>query len=399
MAVQKKLLMRRIILILCSLMIFPLLILAQGPSNNSSTGTITSESTGEIVIPVVVHIISGKNSQFISDEQVYSQIEALNRDYNARNSDLNEVPSYFSRYIANTGIRFELAKVDPGGNSATGIVRKQTGIQIFNLDNRVKFSSRGGDNAWPRDHYLNIWVCSTLSSINGYSSKPGDAPELDGVVLSEKVFGTLNRHGNYRLGRIAVHEIGHWLGLKHIWGDTYCGDDGIYDTPKQKAYNRGCPSGKVMSCENNATGDMYMNFMDLTDDACKFMFTEGQKMKMHSLFAPGAERTAILQSKALGTPGLAIDPNWQKESNDSHVTKLKMPVYPIPAGNELTVDLSEFPAGAVRRLFVYNMVGQVVMTVSARNKLVMLDVTALQSGQYMVKTDQLGSSATKFIKL
>ena len=104
------------------------------------------------------------------------------------------------------------------------------------------------------------------------------------------------------MGRTAVHEVGHWLGLKHLWGDADCGDDGVADTPKQETYTNGCPSGVRVSCNNAPYGDMYMDYMDFTNDACLVMFTKGQKQKMRALFEPGGARYSILSSNALGSP-------------------------------------------------------------------------------------------------
>ncbi|WP_052273121.1 T9SS type A sorting domain-containing protein [Flavihumibacter solisilvae] len=357
---------------------------------------VTASAEG-IQVPVVVHILSNGKGAPVTDEQVQSQIDALNRDFNAQNADLANIPIYFKRVAARVGIRFVLAKVDPSGKPTTGIVRRETSIQTFTLDDRIKFRSKGGDDAWPRDHYLNIWVGPMLSAIHGYSSQPGSAPEIDGVVINSEVFGTLNKRGSYSKGRIAVHELGHWLGLKHIWGDNYCGDDDIDDTPQQKSYNRGCPSGNRVSCGSGSNGDMYMNFMDMTDDACMFMFTEGQKRKMLSVFAPGSPRAVLLNSGALLTDGKPIDPAWGQQTVAAPEKSLT--VFPVPATRELRVDIHG-PLDRNKRMVVYNMTGQVMMTVEAAKSQVQLDISSLKSGQYILKMENSSASAAaKFVKL
>lgn len=351
----------------------------------------------EIVIPVVVHLINGENLG-ITDEQVHSQIDALNRDFNGKNADLANVPARFLHLVAKTSIRFELARVDPSGKASDGIVRKENSLGSFGMDDRIKFSSKGGDDAWPRDHYLNIWVGSLVNGIQGYSSQPGAPAELDGIVLSHTVFGTINKGLRFNMGRIAVHEVGHWLGLKHIWGDDYCGDDGIDDTPKQKSYNRGCPSGIITSCGTDTNGDMYMNFMDLTDDACMFMFTRGQIKKMRAAFEQGGARNSLLASGGLNNPGDAIDPDWNKPARITVEADIAR-VYPVPATTEVRVELDTAVAGIVKSLKVYNMMGQLVRTVPVNDRLVVINTSTFQTGQFLIKTDQPASKAVKFVKL
>ncbi|GAB2662275.1 hypothetical protein GCM10027036_15090 [Flavihumibacter cheonanensis] len=334
----------------------------------------------------------------VSDEQVQSQLNALNRDFQAANADLVRVPDRFKHLAANCNIRFELAKVDPAGEPTSGIVRVKAGVNQFSLDNRIKFRSRGGADAWPAAHYLNIWVGNMVSGIMGYSSMPGDAPELDGVVLNHTVFGTLNKRGRYTLGRVAVHEVGHWLGLKHIWGDAYCGDDGIADTPPQKTYNRGCPSGVINSCGNDPNGDMYMNYMDLTDDSCMYMFTLGQRERMRSVFAAGAPRNSILAGLALQTDGEPIDPEWGLP-DPATIKAQPLQIFPVPASTEIRVEISDYETLKQKQLFIYNMMGQQLMQVPIRSSQVIIPIGKLAPGQYLIKTDRADQAVGRFVKM
>lgn len=397
--------MRRILSVLY-LLLFPVLLFSQkeykvpyGTSVPSTAIATTAPAfNAEIIIPVIVHILTSGNAEPISMEQVNSQIDALNRDFNARNDDRFKVPAYFSDRIANCGIRFVLAKVDPAGQPSTGVVYKRTKRTLFGLGEEVKFSPKGGDDAWPRDHYFNIWVCPMISSIQGYTSSLDGAAELDGIVLNERVFGTINKQPEYNKGRIAVHETGHWLGLKHIWGDSYCGDDGIDDTPKQKSYNKGCPSGIINSCGNEATGDMYMNYMDLTNDDCMYMFSEGQKKKMREIFEPGNLRHALLGSGALGEPGNVIDMNWGKQIPESIAGK-QIVLGPVPAKTTIRVDLADFDGVTGKQMVVYNMAGQPLMYILVSNKQLNIDISALNSGQYLLKIAHSTIPPAKFVKL
>ena len=196
-------------------------------------------------------------------------------------------------------MQFCLAQVDPNGNPTTGIVRVPTTVGPFIGNDAVKFTAQGGDDAWDRNKYLNVWVCNIMGYL-GYSSFPGSPAELDGVVCYFGAFGTGGvTLPPYHLGRTMTHEIGHWMNLYHIWGDdgTGCiGSDQVDDTPNQAGYNFGCPTFPKISCNNGPNGEMFMNYMDYCNDQCLLMFTEGQKNRMRAVFAPGGARWNILSS-------------------------------------------------------------------------------------------------------
>jgi hypothetical protein len=257
-----------------------------------------------VTIPVVVHVVYRTSAENISDAQVLSQIDALNRDYAAMNADTSGVPAMFKSLVANTGIQFCLAQRDANGNPATGIVRKQTTRTSFSDDDAVKKSSTGGDDAWDRNKYLNIWVCNLGGGLLGYAQFPGGPAATDGVVILYTAFGNTGAAAApYNLGRTATHEVGHWLNLRHIWGDALCGNDLVNDTPTQQTSNYGCPSFPHKTCSNN--GDMSMNYMDYTDDKCMFMFSAGQSTRMNALFATGGARVSLLSSNGCEP----LDPN------------------------------------------------------------------------------------------
>ncbi|MBL0154005.1 MAG: zinc metalloprotease [Chitinophagaceae bacterium] len=263
---------------------------------------LTSRIEGTIIkIPVVVHNLYHNPSEKISDAQVNSQLAALNACYRRRNADTVNTPAYFKALGADCEIEFQLATADPRRRYTNGIVRKYTPITKWEADDQVKFASSMGDDAWDPKSYLNIWVCN-LDRLAGYSSVIGDSLNRDGIVINLNAFGLTSNNDGYNLGKTAVHEVGHWLNLTHIWGDTYCGDDSVDDTPKQAGYNMGCPSGIRSTCGNTPTGDMYMNFMDFTSDVCMNLFTRGQKLRMRALFEPGGLRYGMLSSKGLSAP-------------------------------------------------------------------------------------------------
>src|SRR5699024_2630864 len=134
-----------------------------------------------------------------------------------------------------------------------GIVRKHTNVSSFMGEDGMKFSGSGGDDAWDSKRYLNIWVCSLFGRSLEYATPPGGPADKDGVVINFDVFGTTGSlRANFDKGRTATHEVGHWLGLRHIWGDETCGNDEVDDTPRQLSYNFNCPSfPHVTSCSPN----------------------------------------------------------------------------------------------------------------------------------------------------
>jgi hypothetical protein len=237
-------------------------------------------------IPVVVHVVSGTDDEDITDEQVHSQIEALNRDFRASNPDLSTVPAVFEHLIADSKIEFHLATVDPAGNPTDGITRTTTHNDSFGTDNAVKYSTEGGKSAWPTSRYLNIWVCRLRNGLLGYAQFPGGPAATDGVVITHTAFGTTGTAtAPFNLGRTAVHEVGHYLNLFHIWGDdgTGCGGtDEVADTPNQGSENVGKPTFPKISCNNGPGGDLFMDYMDYVDDDVMVMFTAGQATRMRA---------------------------------------------------------------------------------------------------------------------
>jgi hypothetical protein len=247
-----------------------------------------------VTISVVVHVLYNQAEENISDEQIFSQIDVLNKDFRSRNEDKSNVPEVWTGLVADANIEFRLAMVDPSGNTATGITRTETGVTGFGTDNAMKASATGGIDPWPTDRILNIWVCNLGESLLGYAQFPGGPPETDGVVIDYRAFGTTGTaRAPFNLGRTTTHEIGHYLNLSHIFGDgrgSSCADtDYVDDTPNQLGPNYQKPSFPSVSCNNAPHGDMFMNYMDYVDDDTMCMFTEGQAARMNAtIFGPRA---------------------------------------------------------------------------------------------------------------
>jgi hypothetical protein len=274
-----------------------------------------AQRPGVTRIPVVVHVVWNTTQQNISDAQIRSQIDVLNRDFRRTNPDVNNTPAPFLPLTADARIEFFLANVDPNGAPTTGIIRRQTTVTSFTANDAMKSQASGGADPWPSDRYLNMWVCQLGGGLLGYAQFPGGPAATDGVVITHSGFGTTGTAAPpFNLGRTATHEIAHWLNLNHIWGDdgTGCtGTDNVADTPNQGGPNYGTPTFPRVSCGNGPNGDMFMNYMDYVDDSVMVMFTTGQVTRMQAaLDGPrssiGTEAGAPRQSSS---PVLAWDAN------------------------------------------------------------------------------------------
>ena len=242
---------------------------------------------GTIEIPVVVNVLYRTTAQNISAAQIQSQIDVLNADFGATNTDYNNTPSVFQGLRSgNTGVRFVLDQV----------IRKSTNKTSWSTNNAMKKASQGGINPTSPTTKLNIWVCNMGGGILGYAQFPGGSSSTDGVVIDDNAFGNTGTvTAPYHKGRTATHEVGHWLNLRHIWGDATCGSDLVSDTPVHNTANYGCPSYPHYSTCSGSPVEMTMNYMDYTDDACMYMFTAGQKTRMLAVFASGGPRNSFAQ--------------------------------------------------------------------------------------------------------
>ncbi|RAJ00406.1 pregnancy-associated plasma protein-A [Chitinophaga skermanii] len=236
---------------------------------------------GSIEIPVVVNVLYRTATENISLAQIQSQIDVLNEDFNATNPEIP--PSPFTSLKANVGISFSLKAV----------VRKSTTKTSWGTNNQMKSTTTGGINATTPDSVLNIWVVGAMTGgVIGYAQFPGGASATDGVVIAQNCFGRVGTAAApFGKGRTATHEVGHWLNLRHIWGDATCGNDFCGDTPTHNAANFGCPTHPHLSTCAGTPIEMTMNYMDYSDDACLYMFTPDQRTRMLATFLTGGGRT------------------------------------------------------------------------------------------------------------
>ena len=247
------------------------------------------------IIPVAIHVLWHAEADNLPEAQLLSQLDVLNEDFRLRNADRDAIPVAFRQEASDAFIEFALARRDPLGRPTSGITRTRTALASYpydgtaaatvRLDALVK-SGEHGVPAWPREHYLNLWVCPLGGGLLGYAQFPGGPAETDGVVIRSSAFGRVGSlAADYALGRTCTHEVGHWLDLMHVWGDDGrgCeGSDAVADTPNQGGPNLGRPDFPHLSCGNGPDGDMFMNYMDYTDDAGMYMFTSQQVVRMRT---------------------------------------------------------------------------------------------------------------------
>jgi hypothetical protein len=290
-------------------------------------------------IPVIVHVIHGGENvgtyPNLSKAQINSQIGVLNNDFAGTGLNVSQVPAAFASLVANCGITFSLALLDTLGNllPEPGIDRVNyvtkgwqapTVPSNSNLFQTYFNSTVKPNTIWDPSRYLNIWVSDKNSSMDvlGYATFPagsglqglfgGGTATDDGVWIWGKAFGdTGTLDSKYDEGRTTTHELGHWLGLRHITGDASCGNDYCGDTPQALTLNGGCPSYPLITCNNWPTGEMYMNFMDYCDDPCLYMFTHDQNARMQTAMTNGVFRKDLTASSATLCSYVATKPETE----------------------------------------------------------------------------------------
>jgi PKD repeat protein len=274
-------------------------------------------------IPVVVHVVHNNQAVGVGDNitqaQIIDQINILNADFAGTGLNSGNVPAIFSSLKANCTINFCLAQLTP-----TGGAMAEPGIDRINRNSKgwtaPPYTSTYVDatikpnSIWDPTRYLNMWVMNLGGGLLGYATFPGGTgltglsgpfgtATSDGVVMLNAAFGSIGTAASnapYHKGRTTTHEVGHWIGLRHIWGDSNCGSDFCTDTPTSQTSNFGCPTHpyKVGVCAGNTTGEMFQNFMDYTDDLCMYMFTNNQSARMQTAMANGTFRSQLSASAA-----------------------------------------------------------------------------------------------------
>lgn len=323
-------------------------------------------------IPVVFHIVYNNAAENLHDSFIYSQLDVLNACFRRKNADTVKTREIFKPVASDTRIEFYLATQDPSGNATQGITRTSTSKTTFysaDYADEMKFTSTGGMDAWDPTRYLNIWVCdvsyNNLDILLGYAFPPVNAAfwgsnnfvpiARQGVVLHYKIVGVGNpllSGTNSTSEKTAVHEVGHYLGLRHIWGDgsSFNGcsvDDGIFDTPNSRSRHQGCVLG-LNTCGAGTAGDLpdqAENYMDYSNGSCTNMFSKDQTNLMR--FNLEFLRNTV--------------PDKQVVFQDPPEVYVNS-IYPNPAHGEITIELGNSESDVIYKWVFTDMLGRSVFT-------------------------------------
>lgn len=376
---------------------------------DANKNTLKTMGGGVIYIPVVFHVVYKNAVQNIADSNIFRQINVLNECYRKQNSNYNQTRAIFDSVGADVQIEFCLAQLDPNGNPTQGITRRSAPSNaafdpIFNMD-KVKSSATNGVDPWPTDEYLNIWVCDMsffgVPFVLGYATFPGSDPLLDGVVIQYDFIGHQVNGTTNDLGKTAVHEVGHWLGMRHIWGDgqqssTLCDStDYVDDTPNADTASQQTCAVKN-SCGNESSywtnagidpPDMIENYMDYSYDACMTLFTYGQKARMLGFL--NTVRQGLITSPA-GCNPIGI--------HENKANSILSSVVPNPASDQIIFKLKR--TGTFTATFT-DVLGKTIKSVVITETSNRIDVSGFEAGIifYSISGNGKITDTGKFIKM
>lgn len=330
----------------------------------------TAIKEGILYIPVIFHIVYNGEVQNISNEQIHSQLQVINEDFSLQNENATDIVEVFKPLAADVGVQFYQANIEGG------ITRTATSHGPF-FDDDLHLTSQGGRDASDTQQYLNIWVADLAAGVFGYGTSPGTESYRDGVAINFEHFGKGGTAvAPYDQGRTLTHEIGHWLGLLHPWGNGGCdSDDGLSDTPAQEIPLAGCQ----LTSESCTSLDMAQNFMNTSEDACLALFTAQQRDFMRSTLINDRPEVYTLDGIITGVT--------QKEPNQSRMTLYPNPVTDTPyiyanileeMEDEVDINIIDAMGRNVRQVTNKSVEGQLL-----------IDLSGLDNGWY---TTQLSDS-------
>lgn len=408
----------------------------------------TNRNEAILSVPVVFHVIYNTPEQNLADVQIIDQLEVLNRDFRRLNEDASNTRAEFINIAEDAQIEFYLADKDPDGGTTTGITRTETDVISFiefdqaavlaavlecgfdledpevlacieealaDLDialDGMKNEATGGVSPWDTDRYLNIWTCNLSIDVAGEQTPfllgfayppvgapnwPDDTnpgPSVDGVTVHYEVVGRNNPNlgalaGIADQGRTLVHEVGHYLGLRHIWGDGDCTmDDGLDDTPTASSNSQPEDIENLPTCEDlhlkdtcleDNLPDMIENYMDYSIESCQNMFTAQQVGLMRAMLE--GPRSGLLENSVSSTENLVA----------SHL----LTISPNPATDKIQIEHSEYRGNF--EISILSIDGTLVDYSNNKNT---IDVSNLAAGTYMLKYAYANKTVVKrFVKL
>jgi hypothetical protein len=353
------------------------------PGVNSRNNTVT--------IPVVVHVVYNTPDQNISDAQVQSQIDVINEDYTAANSDYNNYDAGYRSAKGDFNIQYCLVQV----------IHKATNKKSFGANDQMKKDQTGGSDPVDPMHRLNVWVCNLGSNLLGYAYYPGIKPEKFGAVIHVMAFGRgagYNLFPAYNKGRTLTHEIGHCLGLVHIWGDSNCGDDLVDDTPLHNGPNFGCPDQGSRSTCTGTPVMMWMNYMDYTDDPCMYFFTKGQSTRANFFIDNDPQLNSIVNSSCSSNQPTNNQLLTNNNSSNNSVNNRfsDWTIYPTITANSFTLQFNGVSAGK-SVVNIYDQAGALISSKEMAEGVSInrFDISGLANGLYIVQLKQGTTSSVK----
>jgi len=341
---------------------FPDLQISQAAYDKETNARAPRVKIKKTILPVVFNVVYNSAKQKISEEQIYAQIEALNRDFaleNRTESIRAEIEEGFVNVKAKKlDIQFCLPKNNK--DKKFGIKYYHTEAKDLSLEDVIIRSSSFDFSSFPVENYINIWILDFENDITGFAQRPGGPARTDGIFIDYKFFGTgQDVHERFNEGKTLTHLMGNYLGLKDLWGERPCIDDDIDDTPVHSGPNHGCPSYKhISTCSTDNNVEMTMNFMDNTDDACMYMFTVGQMLKMHATIIEGGIRHSLLSTKTKCSNGKSKEEDFEF-ANPIYTTETK--IYPNPAQDIVNINIQSGSQGHTY-IAIYDALGKMVFS-------------------------------------
>jgi Pregnancy-associated plasma protein-A/Secretion system C-terminal sorting domain len=335
-----------------------------------------------LTVPMVFHCLYTNAKDQPSTEQINAQIKVINRHFNGLELDEGGTKAPTKLYLdrnSSMDITFCLAATDPNGNLTTGVhfVEVKTPIK---KDDWNSMKTLEATKIWDSKRYLNVWICPMDSTIAGYAQMPGGAADMDGIVINSRYFfsdSIATKGKPYTQGKTLTHLIGNFLGLYEMWGPDLCQDDYVWDTPVHNSPNYGYPGDAHITTCSGYAPEMWMNYMDNSDDQYLYMFTRGQVNRMQLMLAEGGPRYELTNGKIQCAKKLGGLEGGNPGSNPVNArNKVQVTIFPNPTQNDVEVAIYSPEIGTMQ-LVVSDLSGKVIQQrteiIQVGNQRILLD--------------------------
>lgn len=390
----------------------PLVAAERARIENFTDSVQVSVSLDSITLPVAFHIFNpAGGGNLVNESQIQLQLNALNRDFGNEDYSIRhkaDTLEDFYGLVADMGISFCLADYSLNGSSLSAIHYIQSSDSTWPPNQSIKNPLEGGVAPWDPEKIINVWVANLEEGVSGFAQMPGGPSVWDGIVMDYRFFATSDTSQYpYAQGKTLTHLMGNYLNLYSLWGDgTRCSDDRVDDTPIHNAPNYGIPVYKhISTCGLSRSSDrpqveMTMNFMDNSDDTSLYMFTHGQKRRLHAILSPGGPRHGLLSGgQSQCNPGynfrMLQSPNSPVEEE---ILKTHLEIYPNPAQNHIHVIILS-PSNGNAHIRIYSTLGSLIklipLEIHSGTREYIIDASQLASGAYYLQLDIGDSSLVK----